>query len=479
MTSFSNRIERLTDNQRAALVRALGQYVEQAHSTPATDVDQLWAYVVPEDGIDLQGLRPYLAERLPDHLVPARFVTLDALPRSPNGKIDRRRLPILKSPSSATSSSPRNEVEFALAAVWCEVLGLHRVSIHDNYFALGGDSLTLIRLVVRCQQAGITVTPGQLYENPTIAGLASVILSEPNQMPAESAATLTVESEVDRVAPERVAHQRPVLPEANEAGKAVRLSSFVDKPNLFLVPAKGHYFDNFRHLAAEITEYTCYSPYSPENDSVDRLKVEDMLPDFLSQIRSVQPSGPYRLAGFCEGAYIAWDIARQLTEKGEEIRFLGIIDTPNPARLKPIPETFRAGMRRRFAAIKTKNVFGFSAQVVIRTVDWFRRRVRQLFTKELHLTRIGTRMGWLYRPQPYPGHATLFRIVHKSDDALYQSDVAHGWGELPDEGLDICSIPGQRNEAETIDNFLSPPHATVLAKRMQLAIRMREQASAK
>ncbi len=146
---------------------------------------QLVAYVVPRQG---QGPEPgrrelwtgrlaeRLRERLPGHLVPSLFVLLDALPLTPHGKVDRKTLPAIDAIAgdAGSAAAPRNEREAALAAVWQGVLGLGRVGIHDNFFQIGGDSILSIQVVARARKAGLVLTPKQLFEHQTIAGLAAI-----------------------------------------------------------------------------------------------------------------------------------------------------------------------------------------------------------------------------------------------------------------------------------------------------------------
>jgi amino acid adenylation domain-containing protein len=141
---------------------------------------RLVAYLALRDGLaggeTLAGLRTAMRERLPDYMVPY-LVELPALPLTPNGKIDRRALLAGPAPESATTEehvAPRNPVEGVLAAVWAEVLRLERVGIHDNFFALGGDSILAIQAVTRSRKRGVHFAPRQILQNQTIAQLAAV-----------------------------------------------------------------------------------------------------------------------------------------------------------------------------------------------------------------------------------------------------------------------------------------------------------------
>ncbi len=139
---------------------------------------RLTAYVVPQNAVALSisGLRGWLAERVPEVMVPTAIVLLDALPVTPHGKVDRRALPVPeRSRSGAQQVSPRTDHEAQLAAIWAQVLGLETVGIHDNFFELGGDSILSLQVIARAREAGLGLTPRQLFQHQTIAALAADI----------------------------------------------------------------------------------------------------------------------------------------------------------------------------------------------------------------------------------------------------------------------------------------------------------------
>jgi amino acid adenylation domain-containing protein/non-ribosomal peptide synthase protein (TIGR01720 family)/FkbM family methyltransferase len=134
-------------------------------------------------------LRSFLAERVPAHLLPADFVRLAALPLTPNGKIDRAALPDPPSAPEPAAAAPRDAAETTLTAIWAEVLGRDQVGIHDNFFSLGGDSILSIQIVARANQAGLRLTPRQMFEQQTIAELAAVSGSGPAIVAEQGAVT--------------------------------------------------------------------------------------------------------------------------------------------------------------------------------------------------------------------------------------------------------------------------------------------------
>jgi amino acid adenylation domain-containing protein/non-ribosomal peptide synthase protein (TIGR01720 family) len=139
---------------------------------------RLVGYIVchTSQGVTISELRQFLKDRLPEYMLPSAFVFLESLPLTPNGKVDRRALPApdLTQQLEESFVAPRTEIEQKLAKIWAEVLGVEQVGIRDNFFELGGDSILSLQIVARSNQAGIQLTPKQLFGNQTIAELAAV-----------------------------------------------------------------------------------------------------------------------------------------------------------------------------------------------------------------------------------------------------------------------------------------------------------------
>ncbi|MFL5543033.1 MAG: condensation domain-containing protein, partial [Longimicrobiaceae bacterium] len=134
---------------------------------------RLVAYVVGE--VEAEALREHLRATVPEYMVPGAFVTLDALPRTATGKLDPKTLPAPEYGSAeGRYVAPRTPVEATLAAIWAEVLRAERVGVEESFFELGGDSILSIQVVSRARRAGLAITPRQLFEHPTIAGLAAL-----------------------------------------------------------------------------------------------------------------------------------------------------------------------------------------------------------------------------------------------------------------------------------------------------------------
>ncbi|MEB3219806.1 MAG: amino acid adenylation domain-containing protein [Nostocales cyanobacterium 94392] len=141
---------------------------------------RLVAYFVTnkESKVSSNDLRDFLQQKLPDYMIPSIFMQLKALLLTPNGKIDRQALPAPESINpelAAKFVAPRNSIEKTIANIWSGVLKIERVGIYDNFFELGGDSIISIQIIARLNQAGLQLTPKQLFDSPTVAGLAAVV----------------------------------------------------------------------------------------------------------------------------------------------------------------------------------------------------------------------------------------------------------------------------------------------------------------
>jgi amino acid adenylation domain-containing protein/non-ribosomal peptide synthase protein (TIGR01720 family) len=140
---------------------------------------RLYGYFIPKtEALTSQELRQFIQDRLPDYMIPAFLIPLESFPLTPNGKVDRRALPLPKiNPNELENyATPSTKNEQILAQIWQEVLGLKTISINDNFFELGGDSILAIQIIAKANQEGLEITPKQLFGYQTIAQLA--ILAE-------------------------------------------------------------------------------------------------------------------------------------------------------------------------------------------------------------------------------------------------------------------------------------------------------------
>ncbi|HLF28784.1 MAG TPA: amino acid adenylation domain-containing protein, partial [Anaerolineae bacterium] len=174
---------------------AIKDVVVVAQETPPDR--RLVAYVVPRSAQPptIAEMRECIQQRLPDYMIPAAFVTLEALPLTPSGKVDRRALRLLGAPEEARPElagayvAPRSPVETTLSNIWSQLLKVKQVGVHDNFFELGGDSILSIQVIARANQAGLHLTPKQLFQHQTIAELAAVVNTAPENQAEQGLVT--------------------------------------------------------------------------------------------------------------------------------------------------------------------------------------------------------------------------------------------------------------------------------------------------
>ncbi|PMS21443.1 non-ribosomal peptide synthetase [Trinickia soli] len=157
---------------------------------------ELCAYVTGAD-VDSESLLRFVAQAVPEYMVPSSLIRLDAFPLSPNGKLDRKALPLPQRDQHAYVA-PRNAVEQALAAVWCEVLNAPKVGIHDNFFSLGGNSIHFVTVLAKARRHGLRFTFQQLFSHPTIAALAQVLEQVDSLAPEAGREPFALLQDVDR-----------------------------------------------------------------------------------------------------------------------------------------------------------------------------------------------------------------------------------------------------------------------------------------
>ena len=273
--------------------------------------DRLVGYVT--GGADPADVRAALARELPEHMVPAAVVALDAFPLSPNGKLERRELP---DPVFAGEEGVRRPVsarEEALTRLFAEVLDVSRVGPDDAFFDLGGTSLLAVRLVTRIRdELGTELTIGSLFEAPTPAALAARL----------DTAGPASEDALDVVLPLRAEGSRPPLFAFHPAGGI-----------------SWCYAGLAARLGAGQSVYGIQARGLVGDEPLPRTLREEA-EDYVGRIREVQPRGPYRLIGWSVGGILAHTAAVLLQEAGEEVQLLALLDA-FPAeqwRERPAPE---------------------------------------------------------------------------------------------------------------------------------------------
>jgi thioesterase domain-containing protein len=259
--------------------------------------ERLAAYVVSD--AQAGELREYLKAQLPNYMVPSFFVALDELPLLPNGKINRRALPASEqSTSDSELTTPRDVLELQLTQIWKEVLRREQLGLRDSFFDLGGHSLLAVQLIDRVERLVSQKIPlSILFQGPTVEQLAVTLRQRGETVSERSLVSIQPEG---------------------------------SRPPLFLVhSASGNamsYVALARRLGREQPVYGLQSK-GLDSDRKPTARVEEMASEYLEELLTVQPDGPYHLAGWSMGGVIAFEMALQLTAQGKRVAPVVLIDS--------------------------------------------------------------------------------------------------------------------------------------------------------
>jgi amino acid adenylation domain-containing protein len=268
---------------------------------------RLVAYIVPWQGqiCEVAELRMFLQKYLPDYMQPAAFLLLDTLPVTSNGKLDRKKLPdpdFSGSQQAATFVTPRDAIELQLALLWEEILQVSPISITANFFELGGHSLLAVQLMARIeQQFGQKHPLALLFQEATIERFANVLRQ--NSSKASDSSVVGLQT----------------------AGSA--------SPFFFVHPGGGSvfcYLTLARYLGQNQPFYALQTP-GLHDEKEFYTDMQELAAHYVQEIRTIQSEGPYYLGGWCVGGIIAYEMARQLQDAGQEVAQLALLDSAPPS----------------------------------------------------------------------------------------------------------------------------------------------------
>ncbi|MFO1077415.1 MAG: amino acid adenylation domain-containing protein [Planctomycetota bacterium] len=402
---------------------------------------RLIAYVTAANGValDANEIRDELRRTLPRFMVPSAIVVLPAIPKTPNGKIDRRALQEAPgaeaAPPRIDREAARNDAELILTRIWEGILGVADIGIHDNFFDLGGTSFGAIRCVSEFEATtGLRIELGEIFRTPTIAELAKAHATE-----------------------ERASRRLliPLCPEATG-------------PNLFCVLGiwiyshlAGEMRDCCRTLGAYVSEEQLlvgYRGQTPHPMTIERLAAA-----YVEALTAAQPDGPYHLAGLSFGGVVAMEIANQLVAKGRRVENVILLDTLLPTGYRHLGwRAWAHAARNRFRALMTSlGRLGLPG---------FRRRGNKggggydvpVRNREAEIR------SWMHKWQ---GCRPQWRttLVRATDDSEWGSHVRfetdYGWSELIGQPVPLMRVHGGHI------GILSPPNVAALAAGLSQLLR--------
>ena len=381
---------------------------------------RLIAYIVsdPLSELNADKLREQLPQVLPAYMIPSRFIFVPSIPLSAHGKVDVRSLP---EPNSLNAFSPvdlpSNETEKRILMVWKKIFNLEKISISDNFFDLGGDSLMAMNLLLSIEKEFSRKVP-------------MAIISK--------ASTVSQQAEILRS--EKLTEYASVLIPIQTSG---------NKNPLYCIGGKGGLPIRFNHLLKYISSdqpvYFFRSRGFEPGELVEDT-IESIAADYLREVKKVQPFGPYNLFGESSGGLVAYEMAQQLYEQGQETAFLGMLDTyiSSRAHVKKNPLAGWFTVLRKHLQTLASGGFG-GVQVYAKYYLELGKFKFHQFQVWINEKRNQVRFGNMpdvfsrvdeaniaavkaYNPRPYPGSIILFRALRQAQfDGL---SLDNGWTEI-------------------------------------------------
>jgi amino acid adenylation domain-containing protein len=456
------------------------------------------AYIMPRDADAPPAVEPlleHLRARLPGYMVPHAFVTLPALPKTSTGKVDRAALPapgVDPRQSGHPPEPPRTALEEFLVELWEEVLRRDEVSVHDNFFDLGGSSIQVAIVANLLQQKlGQRVSTLALFDAPTVAGLAAHLgttcpevvrdLFGSPSLPTTNPATDGLISRIDHARDLSrlvVPLQANGVPSNGEPTSSPKLAT----APLFLVHPPGGIVSCYQALAHHLGhDQPLYGIRARglfgEEEPPSRL--DTMAREYVEAIRQVQPQGPYHLGGWSLGGVVALEMAQQLKGDGQDVGLLAFLDTTipfGPANRRYTESLDESG--REYGLEMTLDELGqldadaqlpylwqhvqklglIEAETPLPLIQKLLDDLKRLFHAHV-------RLASEYAVRPYSGRITLFRPTDSPVEVPTPED--RGWGPLAAE-VEIHHVPGQHH------TMIKEPYVQTLAHHLRLCLRPAE-----
>jgi len=344
---------------------------------------------------------------------------------------------LVRAGGDAGLRAPRDAIERDLAAIWKEMLGVQQVSVDDDFFELGGQSLIALRLFNRIRkQYGVELPLSVLFQAPTIAATAALLreaMGSVALVPSTDGVDVSMRADADDLpsalaTADDVAAEFPLAADTQSSSVPTGPRSLVEitrggnRPPLFCVHGAGGNVLNFRDLSWGLHHdqpFLALQARGVDGASDPHRSIEEMAQAYIDEIRALRPHGPYLLAGYSGGGIVAFEMAQQLTRLGEEVPLLVFFDTFHPQM--PI---LSVTLGRRLRRLR-KERLAYIKEVALDKLDRARAVRERLQIKlcvlggrpvphalrDRQLTENFGRASARYQPRPWQGKAILFRIT--------------------------------------------------------------------
>ncbi|HEY3319844.1 MAG TPA: AMP-binding protein [Planctomycetota bacterium] len=422
--------------------------------------EEVGAYVVPQPGSGLtaEAVLSACRARMPSWMCPKAVVFGEKFPVTSTGKYQRNQLKPLFAARTLEVQTSKDEdakhvaahdaIEAELLKLWKQTMGVSKVAITDDFFALGGNSMIAASIISRIEQRfGKNLPLATFFQTPTIAGIAALLRKE-GWKPSWSS-----------LVPMQTKGSRP--------------------PFYCVHPVGGNvlcYHDLARGLGEDQPVYGLQAPGLDGEQGFD-FCIEDLARQHVREIRQFQSDGPYYLGGASMGGLVAFEIAQQLVEQGAEVGLLALFDTPGPHSVPVSGRRYLRSSLQRMMEVLDNHIGnlarltpGEAAVYLLRELRWLRFRALEkasglfggssLVSDTLMKIEAGARAAReRYAVRPYRGRVTLFRASHYSQE--FRPDPHLGWDGIALDGLEVFEVPGYHS------SIFIAPRVCVLADHLR------------
>ncbi len=422
--------------------------------------EKLVAYVVAKKEVKVkqEDLRTFMRKALPAYMIPSAFVFLEKIPMTPNRKIDRNALPppdrIIE--KTITYVAPRDAIEKQLVELWEKVLGVHPIGIYDNFFDIGGHSLLSLSLLLQIHhKINSKITLSDFYQALTIDELAQMLRKD--ELSKNNFCMVCLQKGTSK-------KPLPPLYFIHVLGTGLKFC----KPMV-------------KYLGSDLPVYGLSIQLLDQHPHIEN-RIEDWARFYILQVKQIQPSGPYMFIGFSNGGIIAFEMAKQMRESGEDVRLVAILDAILPKTFKKIGVVRK--VKEQYKKWKRQGAYYFVRQVVQRLYYVWREKITHwYFRKILWYYKVTGGSGEMtidlkeyvtwsenheasirYNPEPYAGKVMLFKSDHTLQEVDNIQDPQLGWGEVSLGGVEIINCPGNHL------SMLADPLVKTVAKKLRQSI---------
>ncbi len=417
----------------------------------------LIAFIVPNsDDFDRKEILAYLKSKLPDYMIPSALEVLKQFPLTANGKIDKKALALkeVKDHKTIGYTAPQNESQNKLAVIWQEILGVEKVGIHDNFFELGGHSLMAVRMITKFEtETGLKLPLSILFKYPTISSLLGSLEIDKEDLDTSWKSLVPIKASGSKM-PVYIIH-----------GSGLNVMNFNDitkhvdpEQPVFGLQAKG---------------------LNGTEEPLDDMKL--IAQSYIREIMEHNPSGPYAIAGYSFGGYVAVEMRNQLELLGKRVQMLAIFDTN--AVESPLYQTWQSHLTKKikrqvpkfFWILKSlynrpKTTINYQLYLLLANVKSITKKISGADKADFNefykqLDKINEKHWHAfnnYNLTPFNDRIYLFRARER---IYYVNDFKHlGWKKYAKKGVRVYDVPGDHK------TMLLPPNARQFAIALQHAL---------